>query len=679
MNKVMKTAKKILAVILTIVLCAQTPVIAAAPGKYISEVRLSSASSDTAAKKWLTDNGYEVLDVDLNQKTNKDFVFLGYKTTDNPDEAIRDMKVMNMNGGFVVNDGSAEIQKMWNDMEKEAGYVMDLVQLFSEAYSEGSVYAELAYQGLNTLTYSSTKGGEEHPLGDYFLDGVTVDDLVQIMFFADQITANGIYNFLALGILKNDSRPWMEKAVENIMDTDKQYTLEEEDRAEEILPAILAMGDLYRSYVQQKENDDNVTEEDLSDLEANFLVTFEPFRECVFSDTDMGTYLTNPDITFEEVLPIASALSDEQVTLIILLGMMGFEPIDFNSDDYVENVKDLWEVLEISSVWEGVDRDFYDHPVAVTVEAANESKMQGDGAMQSIFTSTSGIIGTSLAGTALIVGTAIVISRVVAIQGARTAAISAARHLGTQLVALKEAFTLSRAFPQFTVIGTSRMSAISSGLAANRATAAAAASRMTQVTTAATKAISAATAITIVVVVAILALVIGLGIYDYYNPTLTAIPYTMFDAVTDENDKTVYTRYSAALSHKGDPADLNAKSGQKWNALYTTKDPKAGKPILADFLAKSGDNITPDGYSNVSFFGYSTAANLNVGAFKGGNDHYLFFKPDTNYASTTASVFTPPFGFVFIATAFLIGGAAGAVCMKLYSKRVKKESETTTA
>ena len=78
---------------------------------YIKEIRISTASTADAAKKWLTDNGYTVVDTDLNQKTGKDYVYIGYKTTTNPDEAITDISLMQMDGGYSFSEYEALLEQ----------------------------------------------------------------------------------------------------------------------------------------------------------------------------------------------------------------------------------------------------------------------------------------------------------------------------------------------------------------------------------------------------------------------------------------------------------------------------------------------------------------------------------------------------------------------------------------
>ena len=81
----MKKSTKILSLILAVLmLVTALPITAfAAPRDvYVKELRMSTGSTADAAKKWLTDNGYTVIDVNVNDnKTKKDYVYIGYTTT----------------------------------------------------------------------------------------------------------------------------------------------------------------------------------------------------------------------------------------------------------------------------------------------------------------------------------------------------------------------------------------------------------------------------------------------------------------------------------------------------------------------------------------------------------------------------------------------------------------------
>ena len=117
--------KKLLTIITSALLCvtmlvlspAQVAASAADSGKkYISEVKVGMGETSEEASKELLEEGYTILAddkgnyADLNEDAgtgnalkegpNQKIVYLGYKTTDDASDAITDLAVMNMNGGF---------------------------------------------------------------------------------------------------------------------------------------------------------------------------------------------------------------------------------------------------------------------------------------------------------------------------------------------------------------------------------------------------------------------------------------------------------------------------------------------------------------------------------------------------------------------------------------------------
>jgi hypothetical protein len=60
-------------------------------GVYISSISIGSAAAASTAKKNLTSGGYTVIDKDLNAGAGGDFIYMGYKTTNDPTKALRDI------------------------------------------------------------------------------------------------------------------------------------------------------------------------------------------------------------------------------------------------------------------------------------------------------------------------------------------------------------------------------------------------------------------------------------------------------------------------------------------------------------------------------------------------------------------------------------------------------------
>ena len=96
------------------------------------------------------------------------------------------------------------------------------------------------------------------------------------------------------------------------------------------------------------------------------------------------------------------------------------------------------------------------------------------------------------------------------------------------------------------------------------------------------------------------------------------------------------------LDQNGKAADLNNWEGKEWNALYVSKDTKAGSPIVADDVGKiftvkkGGDPNVPRGYEPLTKFGENVPANTNDHAYKDKeNGIYLFYHTEEAMAKAS--------------------------------------------
>ena len=115
----MKKFKKISLIVMSIILCltilSQTATAAfLTPGnvseRYIRDIKLIYADSVDEAKGQLPED-YSLLENNLNEGTGELGVYICYSTTENPDEAITDIKVMHESGGFQRTDFKASLLK----------------------------------------------------------------------------------------------------------------------------------------------------------------------------------------------------------------------------------------------------------------------------------------------------------------------------------------------------------------------------------------------------------------------------------------------------------------------------------------------------------------------------------------------------------------------------------------
>ena len=154
---------------------------------YLKSVKLAQGKKEEARAALLAD-GYIFLDQNLNEGTGQDGVWMGYQTTTDPSQAIYDMKLMNMKGGFTLTsmkEALATQESAFAEMTADLNY---LVEEFVEAYNEGSVPAQKAYKALNffRVVNGETELAEENGLGYQIVNGgVTQSMLTEIIMFCN--------------------------------------------------------------------------------------------------------------------------------------------------------------------------------------------------------------------------------------------------------------------------------------------------------------------------------------------------------------------------------------------------------------------------------------------------------------------------------------------------------------
>ncbi len=191
--------KKFVTVITSALLCVSMLVLAPAQviasaaesngKKYISEVKVGMGKTSDEASKELLADGYTILADDqgeyadlnkdagakspLKQGPNQKIVYLGYKTTDDASDAVTDLAVMNMNGGYSYEDYDKLMQTQMDSQIKP--FVSRFVATLNEYranlkkpqdsanYKRASYFKTL----LNKLTDDDTGG---RPLGDLLVN-----------------------------------------------------------------------------------------------------------------------------------------------------------------------------------------------------------------------------------------------------------------------------------------------------------------------------------------------------------------------------------------------------------------------------------------------------------------------------------------------------------------------------
>ena len=173
------TAGKWIAVLLAAAMLVMAPMQAFAAsdakstgGKYVSEVYAAYANNGDSAKKVLEAKGFTPIEGDLNAG-GKTYVMMGYKTTDDKDDAIRDLATMNSNGGYSVGDYENVLKERRTQIAAFLKDFMAVIKEYRNGYKNDSFRAKVVHDILNTYIEDDSK----KKMGDLLLEDTVQDNI----------------------------------------------------------------------------------------------------------------------------------------------------------------------------------------------------------------------------------------------------------------------------------------------------------------------------------------------------------------------------------------------------------------------------------------------------------------------------------------------------------------------
>ena len=206
---------------------------------------------------------------------------------------------------------------------------------------------------------------------------------------------------------------------------------------------------------------------------------------------------------------------------------------------------------------------------------------------------------------------------------------------------------------------------------------------------------------------AVIAVVVfSVGIYldqkaaeKFYKTKFTPIPHYMVDAKDiigyNRKGETIVLKNQAAYykavecnrketdakyKEIGTLADLNGDVGSQWLALYAAKN-EAESPILADSLkVVVGSNDVPVGYeTGIHMFGERAAFNLNNKLYcwnQKAKSIMVYYKADKTDVTSTGSNFTAGMLALSAGGGLLLGACVTAIAIKATGKRKENKAQT---
>jgi hypothetical protein len=142
-----KTIKSIVSIILVLSMLLSTSVVAFAKSEeiYLSELRIVYANSYDEAKQVLTSSklaDYQIFNENLNNGSGEVGVWLAYKTTTNIEDAITDIAIMQMGGGYSEGNFQEMIKASKEEYTAMGDIYLEAIEYFTEAYEADNFLAK---------------------------------------------------------------------------------------------------------------------------------------------------------------------------------------------------------------------------------------------------------------------------------------------------------------------------------------------------------------------------------------------------------------------------------------------------------------------------------------------------------------------------------------------------------
>ena len=653
---------------------------------YIKSVQLARAETKEEAKSLLEDEGYIFLDANLNEGTGEDGIWMGYTTTTHPEEAIYDLKLMNMNGGFTLTsmeEALAAQEAVFAGMANDLNYLLDE---FVEAYEDESIPALKAYKALNffRVVEGETELEERNGLGYQIVSGnMTVSKLTEMLLLCDATLVDSVIKILVTGVqIRNGN--WMKKLSEmGPYDADEVYYEDEyEDefkrRAEELLPVLQLYSQAYNAMdlsglIPDKLNEDfeaeysgNEEKEILSADDAAVKKLDESrykMYKIVFDELakyPYGTHETLKDFfcslenegSTKDLYPLVAVLSDAEFAALsygcfleVVTGATA-TPSDFDSYDEVYDV--LTEDVKSVYLYHGVDDILLTDDTVIGFTETATRHMATTGEMEFFEKETDAEQSWEDGKNASI----IIASVGMGVMGIAKITTGVAMGIMTIASAVESSVASSAILTGIIKYGT-MMGGIYAMLVV-------------------------AVAVGISFLVSFIWSVVEEEINGSIDWDENPMPKYMYDVkevgfsqnsvndgiATEYLKKPVFALYKAVTDKDGEVVDLNARSkdATQWIAMYASYDRQGddAKPIKADdLLVKTGSGETPEGYAPLTRFGEVIAYNLNQWDEDDDvNGVYLFYQQDQSVSVDSGKTY-------YIYDVYLQSGESDSHCIEL--------------
>ena len=667
----MKKIISMLLIITTLFALCTINVSAAREEEFLSEVALVYEDSVEEARAAIAGTDWKLWEQDLNPKADymiDDGVYLIYKTSTNVEDAITDLRVMDMYGGYSTSNYENQLEATRKEYMQAVDYIRIAAAEFKELYNKGDEMAKLAYRQMN---YYKDIGETEMLMGDFLLNIPSDEKLVTVMMEGNSLVITNLITLLAVGISGGDNGTLAERIAANYENKDAFNNTIYYDVANLFIEDFVELAAAVKRYDALADEYD-LTDEEMSEEEYDFLLNYASVAlildKISYGEGTLKDFILKEDLSIQDLCPIIGAFTEGQLALAdigvlttVLQYSVPSKPINELYKLVEEAEKELRDEngnLRIIDVYLGVDRSIFDGNFAFTNAAERQQALTGKDWTSEYYLDEEalGNIPIAVVSSVASVGiAAMVVPKLLKIYLLKTADSLAATNMSAAAAFVTKWKNVIYFLGNKKAVGISAVPA-TSGVK-----------------------ILAAVGVGLVVAAAGIA---GISVwYGYYNPDYTPIPDNMVDVrETDIGDK--YIKYTAAKVYndeEGRNADLNAYEGKEWNALYYTKDATAGSCLTPKFVYKDNDSTIARRHQGISMFGESEAFNLNSHVYsKNAPGVYVTIRYSTTEkaAAKMPSVVGSMVATGALYTLTALGGAGLGVGGTLLVQKARKKKET---
>ena len=731
--------KTMLIIVLAIIMTMIVPLKAAAAPKnqYVGDLFLAYGRDVNEARAVLKNYGFIPIEGNLNDDGEK-YAMLGYKTTDDIRYAITDVAVMNMRGGYSVEDYKIMLKEKKSEIAGFLEEFMVVVKEYRTNYDAGKTRAVYVHDLLNKYTDDDTglKLGELF-LADTLQDKVGIQksitaenkdklpDLITILLQGNSEVIKSVELLLSMATDTAEDT-WLDRfsklTYDDLLDqvAEKQPKLNTEAKqlqyldniygsiSEIIAGDMVSIRDQLAAYEASGIQIDTATKEDINktfgdpdalegEEAAECALAIQEWMETGALYENLKSYeggrfkkgelldffmeKTDPD-DVERLYPIVASLSEGQW---YGLPFVSFEMHLSNAfadekawKSQADTAKTTINGLDELSVYANIDRDIYkdDGTVAITDQAMRENNTVNG---------TKGSEGEQLDAMSIITT---ISWAATAVSGLVT--IGAATKVGyeylTRTNVLEDIFSgmekgklVTRKQVRVQLYGSTGPLEGASFL----------------------KYAAYAT----IAIGLFSALMTGIDLCRNTGVEQLPIPKYLVDSRTDAEGNGFKINYKAVECNReeffgkgysrqtGSSADLMVDEGLQWLALYVSRNSLAGNPILSDFAVQK-ESQAPSGLTgNIHIVGEKGAVNIASGSFRNYNTFqktknlisdktlYMFYgisdtpkTYDESSGNMTASAFNNGTSALFGFGGLAIGTALGAVLAVMLRKKKKTEA-----